>query len=334
MKWSRREFMKAGAATGAAALVGGCTKRVDLGPTQTPGRTFVGAAADYGVDLVPLMVAGLKAFPNLAIRGKSVLLKPNLVETTSSTRPINTHPMVVVAAAEAFLKLGAKSVTVADGPGHQRDIELILAQSGMGEALKQSKLPFVDLNHDRVGRVKNAGRRTTLEELHLPVTVLESDLVVSVAKLKTHHWAGATLTLKNCFGLMPGIVYGWPKNVLHRIGRPAVSSIPQSIMDIAVTAKPGFGIIDGIVGMEGDGPIMGTAKPVGCVVMGDQLGSVDATGARIMGFHPHRIGYLRDADASGLGGTNPLVIQQMGEPIARFATDFAVLPQFNSLKQA
>ena len=74
-------------------------------------------------------------------------------------------------------------------------------------------------------------------------------------KLKTHHWAGVTLSLKNFFGCMPGRVYGWPKNVLH------VRGIPESILDINAAVRPHLAIVDGIVGMEGDGPIMGDPAP-------------------------------------------------------------------------
>lgn len=334
MNLSRRDFLKATAATGAATLVGGCRPTV-FAPTQTPGRALIAAADDYGVNLTEIILSGLREFPELTVRGKTVLLKPNLVETTPSrTSPINTHPLVVAAAADAFRRLGAKRIIVGDGPGHRRDIELVLQQSGLGEVLDQTDLEFIDLNHEPVRPVKNAGRRTTMTDLYLPRAVLEADLVVSMAKMKTHHWAGATLCMKNCFGLMPGIVYGWPKNVLHRCGQPQGLSIQQSIVDIVETVKPAFGIIDGIVGMEGDGPIMGTPKHVGCLVMGDQFASVDAVAAAIMGLQPHRIDYLRDAESSGLGGTNPAVMTMRGEKIERFKTDFNVLPQFNSLKMA
>ena len=75
-----------------------------------------------------------------------------------------------------------------------------------------------------------------------------------MAKLKTHHWAGMTAAMKNLFGLVPGAVYGWPKNFLHYGG------IDSSILDLNATVRPAFAIVDAIVAMEGDGPIMGTAQ--------------------------------------------------------------------------
>ena len=77
-------------------------------------------------------------------------------------------------------------------------------------------------------------------------------------KMKTHHWAGVTLSLKNCFGCLPGRVYGWPKNALHWVG------IDKAILDVAGAVRPGYAIVDGIVAMEGNGPIDGTPVAPAC----------------------------------------------------------------------
>ena len=117
-------------------------------------------------------------------------------------------------------------------------------------------------------------RYTGFGELYLPETVLDADLIVSMPKLKTHHWAGVTLSLKNMFGVVPGCVYGWPKNPLHWAG------IENSILDInAVLRIPRFNIVDGIVGMEGNGPIQGEAVHSGVILLGSDPVAVDATGA-------------------------------------------------------
>lgn len=321
---NRRTFLRTGAAAAATAALDGCIS-TQRGAPRLAGRVFIGHAPDYAANLVEIVQAGLAAFPALRVRGKSVLLKPNLVETTDTGRPINTHPAVVAAAAEAFRRAGASSVIVADGPGHRRDIELVLAQSGLGRMLRETKLSFVDLNHDAVVPVANLGNTTRLATLYFPRTVVDADLVVSIAKMKTHHWAGVTLSMKNCFGLMPGLVYGWPKNVLHWAG------LENSIVDIVATAQPAFGIVDGIVGMEGDGPIMGTAKPVGVLAMGDQLASLDAACATLMGLRPDRIAYIDQLARRGFGGSDPALIEQRGESLDRFRTRFAVLPYFQHL---
>ncbi len=169
---------------------------------------------------------------------------------------------------------------VAEGSGHCRDTLRLLEETGIMDVLAEDRIPFVDLNYDDIYTVPNAGGHSRLKTLTLPLTLRKVDWIVSMAKLKTHHWAGVTLSMKNLFGLMPGSFYGWPKNVLHHAG------IEDCILDINATVRPHFAIVDGIVGMEGDGPIMGTPKAAGVIVMGRNFPAVDATCARIMGIDP------------------------------------------------
>ncbi len=185
----------------------------------------------------------------------------------------------------------------------------------------------MDLNHDEITLVPNRLRFTSLRQLALPATLRRADLIVSLPKLKTHHWAGVTLSMKNLFGVMPGVYYGWPKNVLHHAG------IPESILDITATVRPHLAIVDGIVGMEGDGPIMGTPRKVGVLVMGTNLPAVDATAARLMGINPWRVPYL--ANASGrLGPIAERHIAQRGEALAPLVQPFKLLdyPSFARLR--
>ena len=286
-------------------------------------------AASYRVDLAATIRGGLieLGVGPARIRGKSILLKPNLVEPDADAPQINTHPAVVRAAAEVFRGWGAREVFVAEGPGHCRDAQLVLEQSGMETVLTESRLEFVDLNHDDVVLMPNRFRRTSLPHLALPATLRRADLIVSIPKMKTHHWAGVTLSMKNLFGVLPGIYYGWPKNVLHHAG------IGRSILDITAAVKPHLAIVDGIIGMEGDGPIMGTPKHAGVLVMGTNLPAVDATATRLMGINPWRIEYL--AGASGrLGPIAEPHIEQRGESIAGLAQPFQLLdhPSFALLR--
>ena len=319
-KPSRREMLGAG---GALLLGGGVAAALIHFRRHERGQraeVFIGKARDYHGDLAGVIRDGLRSLQvtRRDIRGKRILLKPNLVETAVEKPQINTHPSVVLAAAEAFRRLDAREVVVAEGQGHRRDTQLVLEQSGMGRALDEAGLPFVDLNHDEFLAVKNVGHWTDLRPLYLPKTVLAADYVVSMPKLKTHHWAGVTCAMKNLFGVAPGVVYGWPKNVLHYHG------IPESILDINATVRPALAIADGIVGMEGDGPIMGSPKPANCIIMGRNLAAVDATAVRVMGLNPYGIQYLTGASGR-LGPVHERNIAQRGEPIAAVRTRFAVL---------
>lgn len=288
-------------------------------------KVAIRRAASYDADLTSLIFETLREF-NLPIRGQRVLLKPNFVEPDPEGI-INTQPAVIAAARESFLLLGAASVVVGEGPGHERDTEAIVETIGLRNHLGSLENVFIDLNLDDVAPVPLKTRASRLKQLYLPRTVLNADFIVSLPKLKTHHWVGATLSLKNMFGIVPGNCYGWPKNVLHWAG------ISSSILDINGTVRPDFAIVDGIVGMEGNGPIQGAAKACGVLVMGDDPVAVDATAARVMGLAPERIDYLAKAGTL-LGHLKKDKLHQIGESIASVRTPFAVLETFRHLKDA
>ena len=291
----------------------------------------IARATDYDATLMQVVADGLRELGvgREAVRGKRILLKPNLVETAVGQPHINTSPEVVRAVIVAFRRLDARQVVVAEGQGHRRDSWLVLDESGMRDVLKETGTPFVDLNHDEPVAVRNPGRWTSLKSLYLPKTVLAADWLVSLPKLKTHHWAGVTCAMKNLFGVMPGLVYGWPKNVLHHNG------ISNSILDINTTVRSALAIVDGVVGMEGDGPIMGSPKRAGCLIMGRNLPAVDATAVRVMGLNPYGVDYLSGASGR-LGPIREANITQLGEAIEAVRTRFSVLdvPHLRSVHSA
>jgi uncharacterized protein (DUF362 family) len=176
-------------------------------------RVAILSALEYLEDLADSLTRAIRLF-DLDLRNKSVLLKPNLVEYIAGV-DVNTNPILVGAAAQAFLLLGANSVVVGEGPGHQRDTYLVLTESGLDAQLRSQHIRFVDLNRDELAKVPIGANFTALDHLWLPRTVLASDFVVSMPKVKTHHWAGVTLSMKNMFGVVPSTKYGWPKNLLH-----------------------------------------------------------------------------------------------------------------------
>jgi uncharacterized protein (DUF362 family) len=280
-------------------------------------------AASYSVDLADVIARGLREL-GIDVRGRSVLLKPNMVEYEAG-QAINTHPLVVAGAAAALRRAGAREVMVGEGPGHRRDVEYLLISTGLSDHLRELRVPFVDLNHDDVREVALRSWFTGLRSMALPASVLRADLVVSLPKLKTHHWAGMTCSMKNFFGVVPGAVYGWPKNLLH------VKGIHASILDLVATVRPGLTIVDGIVGMEGDGPIMGRARPVGFIAMGTDLPAVDATCARVIGIDPAKVTYL-NAAGNFLGNVRSDRIDQRGERIERYRVDFELIDERKQLR--
>jgi uncharacterized protein (DUF362 family) len=317
---ARREFLQTSLGAAAVAATMAC-KRAPGEPVAR-GRAAVAIlrAASYGDDLLDRLWRGAAAC-GLEARGQRVLVKPNLVEFVPGA-PVHTEAAVLAAVVALFEKLGAAEIIIGEGPGHRRDALFLAEEAGYREAVPRFDARFVDLNRDDVARAR--GFADTGGGIYLPRTALAADLVVSVARMKTHHWAGATLAMKNLFGVVPGALYGWPKNYLHQVG------IGRSAVGLYRIFPRSFAIVDGIVGMEGNGPIQGRARRCGVLVMGRDLAAVDATCCRIMGIDPMQIEYLRLA--SSLGEIHDERIEQRGEPVARVRTPFALIPEFRHVR--
>ena len=222
-------------------------------------------AASYDVDLVDVVSRGLRMF-DLQVAGRRVLLKPNLVEFERGTA-INTHPAVVHAAAVAF-RSGRRPR--GGGGRRARATGATRSTSSRRPACRtRSPTPAYGSSISittTCGRWRWAAGSPAPAASVCPRPLLAADIVVSMPKLKTHHWAGMTAGMKNLFGVVPGAVYGWPKNVLHLRG------IEPSIVDLNATVRVQFTIVDAVVAMEGDGPIRGGARPMGFLAMGTGRG--------------------------------------------------------------
>ena len=322
---SRREFLVGGVALMAGTSVSAPWLLPKYHTVVRPKRSRVAIirAEQYSQKLAQIVYDALRLFsPRVA--GKTVVLKPNLVDYLPGNA-INTHPLLVVAAADSFRRLGARAVIVAEGPGHQRDAELMLREAGYRGWLNHEKLRFVDLNRDELVRTRLAAGYTGMRHLWLPRTVVEADFIVSMPKMKTHHWSGVTLSMKNMFGVVPGAKYGWPKNILHWKG------IQQSVLDLCATVPIHFVIGDGITAMEGNGPLNGTAQPLGTIVLADDAVAADATCARLMGLHPERVMHIHEGSRF-LGNSSTERIDQAGESLRPVTIPFEVVPEFQQLR--
>jgi uncharacterized protein (DUF362 family) len=326
LKLTRRSVLLGGSLA-AAGLAAYPVYREIVAPRAA---AFLAKASGYDASLTRILHDGLIAagLQVESLHGKSVLLKPNLVEPLRSAPHMTTNPAMVVAAAEVFRSWGAR-VTVGEGPGHVRDTEMALVEGGMLEPLSHEKLEFIDLNYDDVVWRENRGRQSGLDGFFLPRAVAEADLIVSMPKLKTHHWMGVTASMKNLYGILPGVQYGWPKNVLHYAG------IPETVFDINAAVPNTIAIVDAIECMEGDGPIMGTPRKLGLVIIGTNLPAVDATACRLMEVDARQVPYLGLA-ADRLGPISERRIEQRGENWRPLAQRFEIIdaPHLRGLRPA
>ena len=313
-----------GLAAGAATSLPFLVPRYDHDRRPSCSHVAILPVTEYSDRLSGVLWEGLKLF-NPHVSGRSVLLKPNLVDYIPGAE-INTHPLVITAAADCFRRLGARQITVAEGPGHQRDTELVLRATGLEQQLREQCLSFVDLNRDDVVATRLRAGYSGLKQLWLPRTVLGADFIVSMPKVKTHHWSGVTLSMKNMFGVVPGVKYGWPKNLLHWCG------IQQSIVDLMATVPVHFVIADAIVCMEGNGPLAGTARRLDRIILSDDPVAADATCARLMGLLPERVPHIAET-AKFLGNVLSGRIDQLAADVVSPAAPFQTVEEFEHLRE-
>ncbi|MDL2289024.1 DUF362 domain-containing protein, partial [Oscillospiraceae bacterium OttesenSCG-928-F05] len=186
--------------------------------------------------------------------GDKVLIKPNLIIGRAPEEATTTHPSVVAAVAAEFAEAGGK-VTIADSPGGaytEENMRKIYKLSGLEAAAEATGAL---LNYDMSARTVALSDAKVLSEAPVISPVLDADFIISLAKLKTHSLAYYTGAVKNLFGVIPGIA----KKTYHARFISA-TQFCEMLTDLCEFVKPGFSIVDGVVGMEGPGPTGGTPK--------------------------------------------------------------------------
>jgi uncharacterized protein (DUF362 family) len=251
----------------------------------------------YDDDLVSILrdLWSISDMPDL--RGKNILIKPNLVSQDDDNLA-TTDRRVVGAIIELLEELGVGKMVVGDGSPFRRDTYSVARSSGLIQELKSHGIPFIDLNYDEIEPVRTRdGWFRTTDYLWLPRQVCEADFILSVPKLKTHHWAMVSLSLKNLLGIIPGSRYGWPKNIIH------VNGLDPIIIGLYQSLPPVISIVDGIIGMEGNGPMFGNPVHHGLLAVGSDPLAVDTICAQLMGISIDKIPHLSGATWAGVGQT-------------------------------
>jgi len=283
-------------------------------------RVFIAKCKDYeqiqvnaAVDRVLDAFGGAGAILN---GRKKVLVKPNLIMPRKPEDAATTHPAVIEAVCAAFIKAGAE-VSIIDstgGPHTKMILRLLYGRTGMKEAAKNSgaKLSF----NTKSKKVEYAEGRI-MQKFDLLAPVVDADLVVSVAKVKTHGFQAMTGCVKNLFGCIPGM----GKPMLHRKYAKR-EDFAGMLVDICGYIKPGFNILDGIYGMEGAGPTAGTPKYMGAILGGVSPYAADLALCFLMGLRTDSVYTIGEAAARRLAPENAGSLTWLGENPEEFRTNF------------
>jgi uncharacterized protein (DUF362 family)/NAD-dependent dihydropyrimidine dehydrogenase PreA subunit len=230
-------------------------------------------------------------FP-VQVRGKKVLVKPNVLRASGADEGIVTHPAVLRAVVEKVESLKPASLVVGDNPGlyNYGANEETFKRTGLMEAAKGyyrnigNESARVDFNPDFMPWVS------------LSRMVLEADVIISLPKFKTHGLTVLSGAVKNSYGFLPGA----QKARLHKAaGTPR--RFHEAVVDVFRLRVPDLFIVDAVVGMEGNGPASPDLRDIGLILASDNAVALDGVIAAMMGCDPGRLRFLQKAKEVGLG---------------------------------
>lgn len=253
-----------------------------------PNRVAIVKHSDYEVSALKASVRrtiDLSGFDLASTAGKRVLLKPNLLGAFPPHMAVTTHPAFVAAVGRAFKAAGA-DVSVGDSPNGVHAPKRVWDVTGMRELCEQEG--FRAISFEASGSREVKGRR-------IANAALDADILINLPKFKTHGLTYMTFAVKNLFGCINGL----QKSGMHR-AFPDVRAFSREVVHIAETVKPALTIVDGIVGMEGDGPSGGSPIRLGLIVAGEDMHRVDEACCKLVGFPPRDLETLSVAADLGL----------------------------------
>lgn len=248
---------------------------------------------EYDFDKVYASVKQLfELVPPPDFKGKTVLLKPNILYPKKPETAVCTHPVVVGAVVKAFIEGGAGRVMVGESPAIANPTSA--AKSiGMYDQVINNGGEWVEFKEHTVVKCEQG---VVVKQFNFASQILEADLVVSLCKLKTHQFMTYTGAMKNLFGLIIGL-----EKAQQHYRFPKKEDFGNFLADLNIAANPGYAIMDAIVGMEGPGgPGNGDPIQLGFLAASTNLLALDWECASLVGYNPHTIVYLEQALKRGL----------------------------------
>ncbi len=250
------------------------------------------------------LIGGLKG---IVKDGDKVVLKPNLTYYKDKLVPGTTTDVRVAAGVVAALKQSANcQITIAESSGGST--MAMYKVYGYDKLAQEQGIPLLELKDEPRVHVERAGM--ALPAYEFPKVVKEADVFVDMPVLKTHQLCGITVGMKNLYGLVDNSRTG-----LHE-------KTDEILTDFAAIKPPGLIVVDGLSGMEGQGPLDGTSVKMNLVIVGTNIVAVDAVAAAVMGFEPTQIRHLQIAKEHGLGECDLSKIEVRGAPVAKVAVRF------------
>jgi len=226
--------------------------------------------------------------------GQKVLLKVNLLMKKRPEEAVTTHPSVVEAMVRLVQEAGGIPI-IGDSPGGPytvNSLQAIYTRSGLREVAERTG---AILNED-VGQTTIHNPEGKLaKSLTITNCALEVDVIIPISKLKTHGMMTFTGAVKILFGVIPGLL-----KAEYHLKMFKVDDFADLLVDIATYIKPALSIMDGVVGMEGDGPSAGKPRNIGALILSTDPFALDVVAADLIGLKPEKVPTIRAARSRGL----------------------------------
>jgi uncharacterized protein (DUF362 family) len=251
-------------------------------------RAYEPAAVRAAIEAQLELLGGVGRFVR---SGQRVLVKPNLIVPKPPEVPAQTHPEVIYAVAAIVKDAGAVPV-VADSPAWSNTYGCLKAL-GIVERLEKLGAEVVNLNQPVRMRIEDT-------PVGISRIALEADAIINLPKLKAHQQLTATFAFKNIYGCVCGFG-GKEKAYWHFARGKEFEPFCRMVVGIYRKLNPVLNIIDGIVGMEGQGPINGQPREIGYLVAGVDPAACERVCCELVGFDPQDLPLLRTAEKMGVG---------------------------------
>ncbi len=252
----------------------------------------------------PEQIISLLEMMDPDINGDRVFIKPNIVAPFGPLSGIVTDPELVRGLIEYLRHKGIDNIAIGEAPGLGVNVQDAFSVSGFKRLADETGVDLVDLTKQEV--VHLSWNRIGVP---IPKIVLES-YYINIPKLKTHMNTTVTLGIKNQKGLLAA---GF-KKLMH------IEGLHSPLVNLARVVRPNLTIIDGIIGLQGDGPCsQGRKIHTNVLIASSDILAADAIGCRVMGIDPFDVEHIRLAAAAGIGAIEPEV---RGEKIERVRINF------------
>jgi uncharacterized protein (DUF362 family)/predicted dehydrogenase len=235
-----------------------------------------------------------------------VVVKPNVCHPKNLENMIITDPKLLKAVLH-LVKEKSPNVLVVESDAASGTAEKRLMNTGIMDVIKQCDAEFLNLSKDDTEEHKVADL-----SIALPKTVLRADYLINLPKFKTNNFVVLSIAMKNMFGM----VATRKKAYLH-------SRLAEVLVHLNKVIRQDLVMTDGIVAMEGLGPILGNRVDLGLVVSGRNPVTVDAACCHIAGFNPFAVEPLWRAHQQGMGEIDPLKIRFVGEDVQAVGRKFS-----------